>query len=387
MTQFYQLGGAERLAVELAEQLNQRGIHADILSMYTEDLPGVSAAKEVLLQKAIPKVYFLGMRIHPPISSLVPALVKLRRLLREHEYDCIETSSVMPTILALWATLGLRTRHVAGLHDVIIKERYNGKKNLFWRLSVRLNRHTRFYAISDYVRRSWIKYSNTADQHVRTIFNGIPNDCFDAIPEKESVYEELKIPPGARLAIFVGRMLKRKGIDTILDALGPILHKENIYLVYVGCLDQPPEGYFQDEHGLLERMYSQIAREGWREMVLILGLRSDIPRLMASSDVLVHPARIEGFGLVLAEAMATGLPVVASDVEAIPEVLAGTDSIMVPADEPAALRDAVLRTLGRSCEEATQAVQKGKKRAEDFRIDRRVTTMISLFQDMTLGLF
>ena len=85
--------------------------------------------------------------------------------------------------------------------------------------------------------------------------------------------------------------------------------------------------------------------------------------------------------------MATGLPVVASDVEAIPEVLAGTDSIMVPADEPAALRDAVLRTLGRSCEEATQAVQKGKKRAEDFRIDRRVTTMISLFQDMTLGLF
>src|SRR5664280_305243 len=87
MTQFYQLGGAERLAVELAEQLNQRGIHADILSMYTEDLPYVADAKEALLHEGIPNVHFLGMRIHPPIASLVPAILKLRRLILEQGYD------------------------------------------------------------------------------------------------------------------------------------------------------------------------------------------------------------------------------------------------------------------------------------------------------------
>lgn len=66
MTQFYQLGGAERLAVELAQQLNNPGIHADILSLYTEDLPNVAEAKEALLRAGIPNVHFLGMRIHPP---------------------------------------------------------------------------------------------------------------------------------------------------------------------------------------------------------------------------------------------------------------------------------------------------------------------------------
>ncbi len=61
MTQFYQLSGAERLAVELTEELNKRCIHADILSMYTEDLPDVAEAKQDLLNRGIPNVGFLGV--------------------------------------------------------------------------------------------------------------------------------------------------------------------------------------------------------------------------------------------------------------------------------------------------------------------------------------
>ncbi len=104
MTQFYQLSGAERLAVELAEELNKRGIHADILSMYTENLPGVAEAKQDLLNRGIPNVHFLSMKIHPSIVSLLPAILRLRRLIREEGYDIIETSMVSPTVLAAWAT-------------------------------------------------------------------------------------------------------------------------------------------------------------------------------------------------------------------------------------------------------------------------------------------
>ena len=115
MTQFYQLSGAERLAVELAEELNKNGLHADILSMYTEDLPGVAEAKQGLLDRGIPHVRFLGMKIHPPITSLMPSAWKLQCLLKEQEYDIVETSQVSPTVIASWATLAGRTRHVAGL--------------------------------------------------------------------------------------------------------------------------------------------------------------------------------------------------------------------------------------------------------------------------------
>jgi glycosyltransferase involved in cell wall biosynthesis len=101
---------------------------------------------------------------------------------------------------------------------------------------------------------------------------------------------------------------------------------------------------------------------------------------MASADVLVHPTRHEGFGLVLAEALATGLPVVASNVGGIPEVVAGTDSILVPPDDVAALQEAVQRVLNRTSEEAEAARQKGRARAEFFRTERRTDELLAYFK-------
>ncbi len=381
MARIHNQYGAERLGVELAEELNKRGIHADILSMYTEDMPGVAEAKQDLLHRGIPNVYFLGMKIHPPLTSLIPAIWRLRRLIREQEYDVIETSMESPTVLAAWATRGTSTRHVEGLHSPFVKERYNSYKHLFWRISVRMNRRVRFYAISDYAARHWVAYSKTSANRTVTILNAIPNDCFEVMPDRDGVREELEVSLDSRIALFVGRMLMRKGIDTLLDALGPILRDQDLHLLYVGGWDQPPEGFFPNEDGLLDRMRRQVDQEGLADKVHFLGRREDVPRLMASSDILVHPARIEGFGLVLAEAMAAGLPVVASTVDGIPEVLAGSDSVMVPPDNAMAFREAVLKTLNRSPDEACEAIEKGRRRAEEFRMSKRIDAMVQLFED------
>ena len=94
-------------------------------------------------------------------------------------------------------------------------------------------------------------------------------------------------------------MLKRSGVDSTLS-------KSDLCMVCVGGWNQTLEGFFADEEGLWDRMEERISGEGWEGGVRLLGRRNDAPRLMASSDILVHPARIEGFGLVLAEAMAAG---------------------------------------------------------------------------------
>ena len=381
MTQFYQLSGAERLAVELAEELNKRGIHTDILSMYTEDLPGVAEVKAVLLKKGIPNVRFLGMKIHPPITSLIPAILKLRRMIRDEEYDIVETSMSTPSIIAAWACRGSVACQVAGIHDVFTKERYNTAKHKLWRCSVRSNRNTRFYAISDYAARHWVAYSGTPANRTRTVLNAIPDDCFEVVPERDTMRKDLGIPKDGRIALFVGRLLKRKGIDTIYEALAPVLEEQDLTVLYAGGKDFP-EDFFPDDAGLLERLKARIEQDGLASRVLFLGRRDDVPRLMTLSDVLVHPARIEGFGLVLAEAIAAGLPVVASNVEGIPEVLEGTDSIMAPPDDPQALREAVLKTLNRTPDEAAQAIEKGRRRAEEFRTEIRVDNMIKLFEEI-----
>ncbi len=244
MTQFYQLGGAERLAVELAEKLNERGIHADILSMYTEDLPGVVAAKETLLHKGIPAVHFLGMPIHASIANMFWAVLKLRRLIREQEYDIVETSLDSPTLIASLATWGMRVRHVAGLHQVFSVDCDNSKKHMVLRFSIRLNRQIRYYAISDYVADAWFEYSHTSPRHTRRIYNAISDDFFVATPDKRGVRDELGLPDDRRIAIYVGRLAAYKGIDMVLDALGPVLKQQNLFYCTSAtqiCLSRAPE--------------------------------------------------------------------------------------------------------------------------------------------------
>ncbi|MBN1505719.1 MAG: glycosyltransferase family 4 protein [Sedimentisphaerales bacterium] len=382
-SQFHQLGGAERLGVELAEELNKRGIHTDVLSMYTKDLPGVAEATQNLLRRGIPAVHFLGMRVHPPLPSMIPAILKLRRLIREQGYDVIETSTVSPTVLMSWAGLGLRARHVAGLHQVFKGDRENRWPHKFWRFSARCNRRIRYYAVSNNAAEQWTQYSGVERRYVRTIYNAIADECFAAASDRSKIRAELGIPADARLAIYVGRLAAYKGIDTLLDALGPILAEHRLFLLYVGCPDKDIPGTGE----MLRRLKDRIAKEHWEDRVQFLGFRKDVPRLMASSDLLVHPTRIEGFGLVLAEAMAAGLPVVASDVEGIPEVVAGTESLMVRPDDPTALRQAVLEALNRTPSEASLAIEKARLRASEFRMERRADAMIRLFEDVLCGWF
>lgn len=383
MTQFTQLGGAEKLAVELAENLNKRGVQTDILSMYSEEFPGVTEVKKNLLLKGIPTVHFLGLNLHPSVLSVFKAIYKLNKLIRSQKYDVIETSMIPPAVIASWAVRGTQTRHVAGLHQVFNKIRDTSKQDKLWLLSAKCNRRIRYYAITKYVAKSWSLYSNSLPQYIRKIYNAISDDYFDAVSDRNNIHKELGLPTDSQLAIYVGRLAAYKGIDTLLDALVPILKQQNLILLYVGRPDLDVKGTEE----ILQKMQTRITNENLENKVKFLSYRNDIPRLMASADVLVHPSLMEGFGLTLVEAMATGLPIVASNVEGIPEVLAGTNSLMVSVNDPNALRDMVLRTLNCTHHELKHTIDKGRCRAESFRTNDRAAAMFQLFEDVVANRF
>jgi glycosyltransferase involved in cell wall biosynthesis len=168
-----------------------------------------------------------------------------------------------------------------------------------------------------------------------------------------------------------------KGQDLVLEAMKPLLDEYGLQLLFVGRLDVEPG---DDGSRMADLMAEVNGSNDLRRRVHFLGARVDMPAIMAAADFLVHVPRKEAFGVVLAEAMAIGLPVIASRVGGIPEVLDGTDSIVIPPNDAHALRAAVLGYLRWSPEKRAECIRKGRERAMDFHPDRRTDQILALLQ-------
>ena len=105
------------------------------------------------------------------------------------------------------------------------------------------------------------------------------------------------------------------------------------------------------------------APSGVEDVVRFTGYVDDMPSLYAAIDVLAAPSRTEGFGLMLVEAMAAGVPIVATSVEAIPEVVGDGPALLVPPSDPAALAGAIDRVLGDRDAAAAMADRRPRARA------------------------
>lgn len=185
-------------------------------------------------------------------------------------------------------------------------------------------------------------------ERIRVILPGADLSRFRLSPEereaaRRAVRERLGIGPSAPVLLTVGRLVRRKGHDTVLRALPRVLERlpDCVYLV---AGDGP-------ERGRLEALSRRLGLAGH---VRFLGRVSDddLPGLYAASDLFCMVSRnlggrdVEGFGIVYIEAAACGLPSVAGDEGGPAEaVLHGETGLLVPARSPSAVADAALSLL------------------------------------------
>lgn len=134
------------------------------------------------------------------------------------------------------------------------------------------------------------------------------------------------VPPDARVLLCICRLEPQKGVDVAIRALEQI---PDAHLVVLGEGPQRAE---------LEHLGGERAH--------LLGRVPDVAAWLRRAELLVHPVRWEGFGLALLEAMLASLPIVASRVSSIPEIVAeGETGLLVPPDDPSALAAAVNSVL------------------------------------------
>jgi glycosyltransferase involved in cell wall biosynthesis len=167
---------------------------------------------------------------------------------------------------------------------------------------------------------------------VTTVPNGVDLTRFSPRPPDLALRGELELDATLPLVGFFGRLEHRKGVDVLLDAAARVHATLPASFLFVG--DGP----------LREPLAARAAALGLPARYV--GRRDDVPELMRLCAVVVLPSRREAFGRVLIEAMATGVPVVASAVGGIQEVcIDGVTAVLVPPEDPDALAVAIALTL------------------------------------------
>lgn len=153
--------------------------------------------------------------------------------------------------------------------------------------------------------------------------------------ERLSIRDELLKDPSIPLVISVGRLSAPKGYRDLIDAFALVVQKHpRTVLVIAG------KGPYREE------MEVQIDRLGLARNVTLLGSRDDVPRLLSASDIYVSSSHWEGMSVAIMEAMAAGLPVIATSVGDSPIVVTDQTGIIVQPHKPQEIAKALISLLG-----------------------------------------
>lgn len=169
------------------------------------------------------------------------------------------------------------------------------------------------------------------------VLHGIDTDRFRPAQDRSQAKAGLKLDPSQRHVGCFGRVRRQKGTDLFVDAMIGLLPSRPGWSAVVA-------GRTTAEHAAFEAgLRQKVEAAGLSDRILFVGEHTNIPDWYRALDLFVAPQRWEGFGLTPLEAMASGVPVVASDVGAFPELIAGPEvGTIVRAGSAEALAEACM---------------------------------------------
>jgi len=313
-----EIGGLERVAVGLAASLQAAGHEATMVPI-VED-----AAHPLVHPRGTD-----GVPVHPivlPPHSYLKESIRLRKLLRELRPDVVHTHGYHADIVGGLAAWSLGVPVVSTLHGFT----GGGRKN---RMYERLQRFfTRRFAATIAVSRPMKAalaplYPPNRLQLIRNAWcNGQP------ILTRDAARRKLGLAASGLVIGWVGRLSREKGPDVFLEAIGRS-RRTDYAISFVG-------------NGRLEaELRGRTSALGLDDRICFHGAVPDAGSLLRAFDLFVMSSRTEGTPMVLFEAMAAGVPVVATEVGGIPDVVGQNEAYLVPSGDAAALAAAVDESL------------------------------------------
>ena len=367
----FDIGGLENGVVNLVNLLPREKFRHGIVSL-TECSP---AFCERITRKSVE-----CLPLEKPPGHTIKIYPQLYRLFAAHRPAIVHTRNLaaLETVIpARFAGVPIR---VHGEHGLEISGRWlDHFKNRFFRRCYRPF-VTQYVALSGLLENYLVQKIGVAPRRVERICNGVDIQRFSPPPYGREMIEGSLFNPSNLIVVgTVGRLQPVKDQLTLVRAFARACRAgtpgaDKLRLMIVG------------EGSLRHAVEQEIVACGIGNQVLMLGARSDVPRMMRSFDLFALPSRSEGISNTILEAMASGLPVVATDVGGNSElVVSGETGTLVPAAHPDAMAAALAAYAANPGMREAHGLA-GRKRVEaEFSIERMVSRYAELYTRLLEG--
>lgn len=362
-------GGAERSLADLLPELSERGVSVQVACLY----PRSEGVQQEVTSNS--DVRFL------PAHSWPGWIRETRRLLRELRPDVIQTTLFEADQVGRLAAAGTRIPVLTSLVNTSYdRVRLRTDPNLSHARLVGARildgltaRHltARFHAITEAVKQSAVQHLRISPDAVTVI--GRARDLTrlgqPSRPRRDEVRTRLALRETDEIILTLGRQEYQKGHIYLLEAVAQLRStRPNLRVMVAGR-----------EGNATADLKQALGRLGLEEIVCFLGHRQDVGDLLSAADMFSFPSVYEGLGGAVIEAMAMGLPVVASDLPALREVV-GDAGILVPPESPAALASAITELLDDRALSARLAERAELRASERFNLEHVADQMVALYR-------
>ncbi|CAB3711220.1 glycosyltransferase family 4 protein [Achromobacter pestifer] len=257
-----------------------------------------------------------------PVNYL-KGVAAVRGILKEGRFDVLNTHSRRDTVIA--ALSG----RLAGTPLIVRTRHLSNKVGSMWSYTYLPHRVT---AVSDHVRHYLIERGVPAEK-VATVYSPI------VLPppiERSTLRDELGLDADDIIVGCVAVMRATKGHKDLIDAMVPLIaSRPKLHLVFVG-----------GGSPVFEQTQAYVAKLGLQDRIHLMGMRRDVPNLLAGFDIFALATQQEASGTVYVEAQASGLPVIGTDVGGVSEMFRdGETGILVPPKDSKALTEALQRLI------------------------------------------
>ncbi len=323
VSQHMGIGGLERVVATIARNVDTEAFSPHVVCLRYKGAFGEALEREGVSVEVLPqdgKTDYFAFR-------------HLADVIRRESVDVIHTHNTdafitggLGRILARRPTVHIHTDHARPFPD---RFRYHVAEHVLARLAYRV------VGVSDHTTDNLARYEWIPRRKLVTIPNGIDPSPFDAPSSRAELCARLGVPPDVPLVGLGVRITDQKGIDVLLHAMPLVLQQvPETRVVVVG--DGP-------DREALEHLSASL---GLTESVHFLGARTDFVELVPALDVYALPSRWEGLPMVILEAMAARLAIVATDVGGVPNAVRHESTgLLVPSEDAESLASALVRAL------------------------------------------